>query len=63
MHGRKNIKLLASVCLDRAAFELPVALVNVATPGSPRWLCVTVLNTDNCLWEIGSLEKRGWCVH
>ena len=54
---------LASVCLDRGAFELPVALVNVATPGSPRWLCGTVLNTEKDLWEIETLEKRGLCVH
>jgi hypothetical protein len=49
--------------LGRVAFLLPIALVNVATPGSPRWLCGTVLNTDHDLWEIGTLEKRGQCVH
>jgi hypothetical protein len=54
---------LASVCIDRAAFELLVALVNVATPGSPRWRCGTVLNTDSDLWEIGTLEKRDRCLH
>jgi len=53
----------AFVCLDRAAFELPVGLVNVATPGYLRWWCGTVLNTDNDLWEIGTLEKRGQRVH